>query len=115
MNPVATPNREAADQAAREEELRHLLLILSGTLVLSGGLLVAYCERRSHDELAKQYERMTKIFTQGEAEIRKHLDAENLDLPKVQDVLTALGREAIMENAQWLILRRNRPFELPIQ
>lgn len=33
----------------------------------------------------------------------------------MQDVLSALGREAVMENAQWLILRRNRPVELLLQ
>jgi hypothetical protein len=89
------------------------LLIECSGLILCGGLLIAYCERSSYDELAKQYERMAKIFTQGEKEIARHLG--NDELTKVQDVLADLGREAIMENAQWLILRRNRPFELLIQ
>lgn len=88
-------------------------LIVIGTLVLAGGLLIAYCERRSHEELAKQYERMAKVFSQGEQEIDDLLLANNTEA--IQDVMRALGREAIMENAQWLILRRNRPVELLIQ
>jgi hypothetical protein len=34
--------------------------------------------------------------------------------PVGQTVITELGREAIQENAQWLILRRSRPLELPL-
>ena len=87
-------------------------LIGSGGLVLLGGLLLAYCERCSHEELAKQYKRTTAVFAQGQKEIEDHLAAG--DTGKAQEVLRSLGREAIMENAQWLILRRNRPFELVI-
>lgn len=87
-------------------------LIASGVLVLGGGLLIAYCERRSHEELSKQYERMRSVFSRGLKEIEGHIQTE--DVGATQEVLRALGHEAIMENAQWLILRRNRPFELVI-
>ena len=75
-------------------------------------MLVAYCERRSHEELAKQYERMATIFMQGETELGTALNKE--DIEGAQKVLLELGQEAILENAQWLVLRRNRPFELLI-
>jgi hypothetical protein len=88
------------------------LLIGSGILVLSGAILIAYCERRSHEELARQYERMWVVFTRGAAEFRDHLEAG--DVESAQSVLETLGHEAIAEHAQWLILRRNRPFELLI-
>jgi hypothetical protein len=87
-------------------------LITSGALVLFGGLLIAYCERCSHEELAKQYKRMAAIFAQGKRELQSHLKAH--DIGAAQSVLKVLGQEALMENAQWLILRRNRPFELLI-
>jgi hypothetical protein len=87
-------------------------LIASGALVLLGGLLVAYCERCSHEELAKQYEHMAAVFTQGSKELESHLSAG--DTRAAQDVLRALGQVAITEHSQWLILRRNRPFELLI-
>jgi len=88
------------------------LLIGSGILVLSGAILIAYCERRSHEELARQYERMWVVFTRGAAEFRDHLEAG--DVESAQSVLETLGHEAIAEHAQWLILRRNRPVELLI-
>jgi hypothetical protein len=80
--------------------------------VFGGGLFVAYCERRSYDELAQQYERMHAVFANGAREARRWLDAKNVQA--TQNVFEALGREALTENATWLILRRARPLELPI-
>jgi hypothetical protein len=89
-----------------------LHLILSGFLVVAGGILIAVAERRSYEELANQYERMLVVFSNGDRELQKRLDAN--DVAGAQAVLLALGGEAIIENAQWLILRRARPFELHI-
>jgi hypothetical protein len=55
---------------------------------------------------------MWVVFTRGAAEFRDHLEAG--DVESAQRVLETLGHEAITEHAQWLILRRNRPFELLI-
>ncbi len=88
------------------------LLIGSGILVLSGAILIAYCERRSHEELARQYERMWVVFRRGSDQLGEHLQAS--DVESAQRVLKILGHEAAAEHAQWLILRRNRPFELLI-
>lgn len=90
----------------------HGLLIWSGTIVIAGGFLLAICERRSHEQLAKQYERMRVVFTDGLNELRLPSVSTNPSLQ--QDTLRALGLEAIAEHAQWLILRRSRPFELHI-
>ena len=88
------------------------LLIGSGVLVLAGAILIAYCDRRSHEELAHQYERMWVVFTRGSVELQDHLEAQ--DVEAAHRVLETLGHEAIAEHAQWLILRRNWPFELLI-
>jgi hypothetical protein len=88
------------------------IIIGSGLLVVFGGMLIAISERRSHEELAKQYERMLVVFKNGQHELAKRLAGH--DISGAQAVLHALGREAITENAQWLILRRARPFELHI-
>jgi hypothetical protein len=87
-------------------------LIASGILVVGGGLCIAFRERGSHDELANQYERMRVVFESGLTELERRLGAD--DLTGAQAVLQALGREAIAEHAQWLILRRARPLELHV-
>ena len=89
-----------------------LAVIISGALVLAGGLWVAYGERRSYEELAKQYDRMAALFARGAQELDEHLKCQ--DIAAAQEVVRVLGREAITEHAQWLILRRSRPFELLI-
>jgi hypothetical protein len=112
-----------ADHGTQEKQTRgHRLLdgrypskwiiFICVALVLLGAFLVAYCERCSYEELAKQYERMKAVSTQGAAEVKDHLDKENTHA--AQEVIKALGHEAIAEHVQWLILRRSRPFELLI-
>jgi hypothetical protein len=107
----------AAALLADARHPQHVTLILSGLLVVCGGLFIAICERRSHEELAKQYERMHVVFKNGGKELGERLAEDGApgatpDIPAAQATLEALGREAITENAQWLILRRARGFEL---
>jgi hypothetical protein len=88
------------------------ILILASCLVITGGLCIAYCERRAHEELSKQYERMAILFANGDRELADRLAQR--DITGAQRVIAALGHEAIVEHAQWLILRRARQLELHI-
>jgi len=102
-------------------------ILFSGLLVIGGGLSIAYCEKRTHEELAHQYERMHLLFENGNHELHARLSAleelvaTNAKPDEVvhaarmaQNVLQALGKEAVVEHAVWLILRRARPLELHI-
>ena len=80
--------------------------------VVFGGLCIAYCERCAYEDLAKQFERMRIVFRNGDRELKKHLD--NNDVERAQKVIEELGNEAIIEHSQWLILRRARPLQVPI-
>jgi len=104
----------------------HWIVILSGMLAAGGGLWIAYGERRCFEELAQQYERLHVVFERGDLVLQAHLreltvhrrqgngPAQAQAIEQSHAVLCALGREAITEHAQWLILRRARPFELHI-
>ncbi len=112
---AAAPDSQAgavAHHGWSASEPPHWVLILSGTLVVAGGLCIAYNERRAYEELARQYNRMHVLFAQSIEALQFHLEGE--DVPAAQDVLRDMGREALTENAGWLILRRARPFELPV-
>ncbi len=65
--------------------------------------------RRKIDRLLRRYERMIE---RGEPE-------EELDRMQksIQDLFVVLGREALHENTDWLLMRRNRPVEpaLPVK
>jgi hypothetical protein len=88
------------------------LLLASSLLVLLGGFLLVVCERRFHEALAKHYSRLHTVFADGLIELEQNI-AEG-DSSRIRDTLRALGNEALAEHAQWLILRRARPFELYI-
>ncbi len=90
----------------------HLLLLACSMSVVVGGLLIAFCERRAHEELSKHYERMSLVFDAGLREFEDCLDRQSIR--NAQHILEALGREAVAENASWVILRRSRPLELHI-
>jgi hypothetical protein len=89
-----------------------LILIVASSLVIAGGLFIAYNERRAHEELSKQYERMAILFANGDRELGDRIARR--DVEGGQRVIAALGHEAIVEHAQWLILRRARQLELLI-
>jgi hypothetical protein len=91
-----------------------VVLVLVNVLLLIGALLLLYSERQSNEDLAKQYERMTELFKAGGTELKAHLHAQPENIKAAQETIIALGKEAISEHSQWLILRRNRPFEVPV-
>jgi hypothetical protein len=91
---------------------QHGLLVPSGTLVVAGGLLIAYGERRTFEELARQYNHMYVLFAHSIEALQTAL--EGGDVAAAQHVLIATGCEALTEHANWLMLRRARKFELPV-
>lgn len=91
-----------------------VLLVAINITVLAGALILVYSERQSHEDLAKQYERMTEIFKHGASELKAYLHDDPKNIMAAQRTIIALGHEAISEHSQWLILRRNRPFEVPV-
>ena len=113
----------AADESAAEsrkstgpEHPKEWLLIGTSLAIIGGGLLIAYSERRSYEELAHQYERMEVVFEHGLTALSRFLGENSTpaDLTRARAVIEELGRESMMEHAQWLLLRRSRPLELQI-
>jgi hypothetical protein len=88
------------------------VVFVSGILVVSGGLLLAYAERRLLEELARQYARMHDIFSTANQRLEKILADKQIS--RAQALLVELGRESLTENASWLMLRRARPLEMLI-
>ena len=84
-------------------------LILPGILVIGGGLLVGYCERRAYEALARQYDSMDLVFHRGMDELNVTRTEE-----AAREVIEQLGQEALVEHVHWLIIRRTHPFELII-
>ena len=76
-----------------------------------GALLHHFRERMAYSEHAKQYRRMMGVFQNASEMIRAKLDSN--DIAGARRCLRNLGREALAENADWVLLHRDRPLELP--
>ena len=98
-----------------------MAIIFGGILLLGGALLVAWVEKALYSELAYQYGTMMTLFECAHLQWQRSRE-ELYALPpgsddycrklkEIQEFLFALGKEALDENAEWLILHRARPLE----
>jgi hypothetical protein len=88
------------------EYQRNLLLVLMGVFPLIAGVRDAYSHKKAEKELIKQYRFMSGILSNA----RRLLDSS--DDPKFRRrVLRALGNAALEEDAEWILMHRERPLE----
>ncbi len=82
------------------------MLALMGLTLLLFAVRHGYAHAIAESELIKQYEFMLRIF----ANARKRLDAARTDKQRRQ-ILTVLGRSALDEHAQWIMMHRERSLD----
>jgi hypothetical protein len=87
------------------------MLAAIGITALVGTFAHAYANVRAFGEHQKQYERMEALFLSADEALDR---AESNSAPGDADHIFAdLGCEALAEHADWLLLHRARPIELP--
>jgi hypothetical protein len=87
------------------------MLAAIGITALVGTFAHAYANVRAFGEHQKQYDRMKELFEAAdEALERAATTAVSVDADRI---LCDLGCEALAEHADWLLLHRARPIELP--
>jgi hypothetical protein len=90
----------------------HGVMITILTLALAGaGLLTGYAQKRAHEEHARRYRRMAALYRIAGDRIAVLLRAG--DVAGARGVLVQLGREALAETCDWLLLHRERQIEVP--
>ena len=67
--------------------------------------------RLAYGEHAKQYQRMASLFARGSELLQKFLDGRDYETARV--CVKKVGNEALTENGDWVLLRRERPLEVP--
>ena len=83
-------------------------LVLSvGLLAVAAGLVHLYNETRAHGAHARQYARMEAFF------LAARTDLADPGPDGAGRTLFELGREALAENGDWVLLHRGRPLEVP--
>ena len=89
-----------------DEQQKNLLLVLMGVLPLVAGVWDAYSHKKAEKELIKQYGFMRRVFAKAHS-----LLAGNNDVDFQRQVLRAVGQAALDEEAEWLLIHRERPLE----
>ena len=85
---------------------RQLLMVIMGVFPLIAGVRDAYSHKKAEKELIKQYRFMHGIY----ANAKRLLDGS--DSPAFRRrVLRALGNAALEEDAEWILMHRERPLE----
>ncbi|HEV3154408.1 MAG TPA: hypothetical protein VGZ02_11435 [Candidatus Baltobacteraceae bacterium] len=74
------------------------------------GLLSSYAHARSFGENAKRYRRMFLLFGEARSELEALLQTNEVE--PIRHLVRALGREALTEQAEWLLSQRDRPVSI---
>jgi hypothetical protein len=116
---AAIPVARAASQLAVDNPSLHLIsdwhawfVVTLVLTALAGTLLHAYVEKRAFGEHARRYRRMGNVFASAGrrlAELRGR--GERPD--EWRALILDLGREALAEHGDWVLLHRERPVEPP--
>lgn len=86
-------------------------IVAISTCLLAAGLLHHIGEQMAFSEHSKQYARMQRLFAQASGLITQAIAVG--DLKRAQAVVRELGREALAENGDWVLLHRERPLSVP--
>jgi len=87
------------------------LLYVGSIAPIIAGLLFGYAQKMALSDHAKQYERMGTLFARAKKSMETLL--ANGDVVEARDLVRDLGREALTENGQWVLIHRERPLEVP--
>ena len=93
-------------------DAKDVIIVLMEMLPATAAALTGYAYRLGLDQQVKQYSRMNEIYRKakiafGEASART-------DAHEFQDLVQELGKEALAENGDWILLPRDRPIPLPL-
>ncbi len=99
-------------KAMVEVPLTHaLIMICIVMLAVTAGLLHGYNALMARAEHSKRYGRMGTLFETACQELEAQLSVGHSH--KTSTLLHELGREALAENGDWVMLHRERPLEVP--
>lgn len=78
-------------------------------------VLAAVCRNHTnlmaYEEDANRYQKMGNLFKRAIQVLEQQ--QKNGDTVSVKNILQAIGKEALAENGEWLLLHRQRKFEIP--
>ncbi len=101
----------AAVQAFAFIEHNEILLLGVGVFPVIAALLHSYLQKNAFAEHKRQYDRMSVFYHRATVHLTKLMDEDRL--ADARSFLAELGREALVENGDWILMHRDRPLEVP--
>ncbi|MFH1076992.1 MAG: hypothetical protein V1753_09220 [Pseudomonadota bacterium] len=96
----------------KDIRLYSVLLVLVDLCIAIGAAFQIYVEKMAFSEEVKQYQRMKDLFSRGSRKLREYI--EKSQYSDMELLLIDIGKEALVENCDWLMLKRSKPLEMPI-
>jgi hypothetical protein len=100
-----------AVRAGRGDTYLEPVAILLEVLLAAAAILHHFNNRMAFAEHAKQYQRMASLFAHGSELLGKFLEKQ--DYKNGGQCVRNVGKEALTENGDWVLLHRERPLEVP--
>lgn len=97
--------------AGAAEWAQHVLLLLIDTAFAVGAVFSGYAEKRQFDTEHRQFRRMAALYARATESLNAAEKAG--DSRQMRRVLAELGREALDENGDWIVMNRTSGLELP--
>ena len=94
-----------------EHDPHDMRVAAMGLTALLAALLHTYAERRALAEQHKQYMRMKEVFARARSRMSDLINRGKID--EALELIRELGKEALAEHGDWVMLHRERPIELP--
>lgn len=109
---LLAPRHLPAYLAAHLDQRAHEWWIVAMVLTAAiPALLHAYGDKRALAEHEKQYKHMASLFARAQERLQAHLHDRN---PlKTRTLIFELGKDALAEHGDWVLLHRERPIEPP--
>lgn len=92
------------------------VFVTMGLAGLVSGVLHLYADKMAFAQHAKEYERLELIFSLAQqrfAELTNTTEPSPAQHRHVRRLLLDLGKDALAENGDWVLLHRERPLEVP--
>jgi len=87
------------------------LTFFAAILFVLSAIFRNHSDLMAYEEDANRYQKMGNLFDRAIIVLSQHIEAGNTE--SARTVLKLIGKEALAENGEWLLLHRQRKFEIP--
>jgi hypothetical protein len=94
-----------------KEFFHHVLVVAIGTFLAIAAAVQGHSEKMAFAEQQKQYMRMRDLYAYASQHLTEATKSH--DFVKARDIIMDLGKEALTENGDWVLLHRARPISVP--